>query len=86
MKPITMSGMYPIATFSFPRLTIYREGKIMSRPNGIPELNDHPTEAFELVVRVYRPPFEKEADPSYVIKSFGDRAAANKAYKEDSKQ
>ncbi|EMT60933.1 Regulator of nonsense transcripts 1 like protein [Fusarium odoratissimum] len=25
------------------------EGKIMSRPNGIPELNDHPTEAFELV-------------------------------------
>lgn len=53
----------------------------MDHPSGITDLDVHLTNVHELILRVRRPP-ENSRGHEYVVKTFRDRSAANRALSE----
>lgn len=65
-----------------PVLITSRDCMIMDYPQGIDLLNAHPTDKYELVLRVRRPRSEENRGHEFAVKSFENRAEANRALKE----
>jgi hypothetical protein len=58
----------------------------MDHPNGIDSLSAHPTDKYDLVLRVQRPPPEQKRGHQFLVNTFQDRAEANRALKDGNEQ
>lgn len=55
----------------------------MDHPDTIPEMEGHPVDTFELVLRARCPPKESSRGPNFKVKAFGERFKANQALKDE---